>query len=249
MAREATPSRHSRSQASVKQEQAATSATSNKRKLSHHDTAQAKTLEGNKPNQSTKRRKLTPVEESVSRTKAQVPKKLSAKTREKINTTPTAPLDIFVFGEGSCGELGLGSKSISGESITNVMRPRLNTLLSSKDVGVVQIACGGMHAIALTRDNKILTWGGNDHGALGRATNVEEDDDDELNPAESTPGPVDTSTLDPALRWAQVVASDSASFALTDDGRVYGWGTFRVNLTLFESPPENEEFLLTLYSV
>lgn len=145
-----------------------------------------------------------------------------------INQPPTVPLEIFVFGDGSSGELGLGSKIVNGQSLTDVTQPRMNKLLSSEDVGVVQITCGGMHAVALTRDNKILTWGVNDLGALGRATDVEEDDDDEFNPAESTPGPVDISGLGPDIRWAQVAASDNASFALTDDGRVYGWGTFRV---------------------
>lgn len=154
----------------------------------------------------------------------------SAKVGRHINKPPTVPLEIFVFGEGSGGELGLGSKIVNGESLTDVMRPRMNKLLSPEDVGVVQITCGGMHAVALTRDNKILTWGVNDLGALGRATNVEEDEDDEFNPAESTPGPIDVSGLDPNIRWAQVAASDNASFTLTEDGRVYGWGTFRVSI-------------------
>lgn len=182
------------------------------------------------PDKPPKRAKLSPKETApTSKTKTTIPRNSTAKTGQRINEPPTAPLDIFVFGEGTGGELGLGSKIVNGQSLVDVMQPRLNKLLSSDDVGVVQIACGGMHAIALTRDNKILTWGVNDLGALGRATNVEEDEDDEMNPAESTPGPVDVSGLEPNIRWAQVVASDNASFALTDDGYVYGWGTFRVN--------------------
>ena len=154
-------------------------------------------------------------------------KKQERKVSETVNEAPRQPLDVFVFGEGSGGELGLGSKIVEGLPLTDVSKPRLNTLLSSADVGVVQIACGGMHAVALTKDNKILTWGVNDLGALGRNTNVPEEDDDELNPAESHPGPIDTSGLDPSIVWVQVVAGDNASFALTEDGRVYGWGTFR----------------------
>ncbi|KAI0382508.1 RCC1/BLIP-II [Hypomontagnella monticulosa] len=164
--------------------------------------------------------------------KASAPKKNGvrakrAKPIKKINEAPTEPMDIFVFGEGAGGELGLGSKEVNDQQPYEVMRPRLNPLLSSKDVGVVQMSCGGLHGVAITKDNKILTWGVNDHGALGRDTNVEEDDDDLLNPAESTPGPIDTSGLDPDIKWAQVVGLDNASFALTEDGKVYGWGTFR----------------------
>lgn len=185
--------------------------------------------DGARPDKPPKRAKQVRDEAAPKSKTKTITKKASTKIGQRINKPPTEPLDIFVFGDGSCGQLGLGSKTVNGQSPTEAMRPRLNKLLSLKDVGVVQFACGGMHSVALTRDNKILTWGVNDLSALGRATNVEEDDDDELNPAESTPGPVDVSGLEPNIRWAQVAASDNASFALTDDGHVYGWGTFRVN--------------------
>lgn len=186
--------------------------------------------DGARPGKSLKRAKQARNEATRTlKIEATITKKESTKTSQRINKPPTAPLEIFVFGDGSCGQLGLGSKTVNGESPTEAMQPRLNKVLSPKDAGIVQFACGGMHTVALTRDNKILTWGVNDLSALGHATNVEEDDDDELNPAESTPGPVDVSGLEPNMRWAQVAASDNASFALTEDGHVYGWGTFRVN--------------------
>jgi regulator of chromosome condensation len=85
----------------------------------------------------------------------------------------------------------------------------------------------------------------NDQGALGRDTNWEgglvdmdkaeesgSDDDDEeieVNPKEATPSVIDLSGVEKGTVFTQVVAADSASFALTDDGFVYGWGTFRVS--------------------
>ncbi|KAI1371270.1 RCC1/BLIP-II [Hypoxylon crocopeplum] len=184
-------------------------------------------LEQDDVDDKTKRARRRPAPAETSPKKPPVLAKPTPKIAKRINQAPTAPLDIFVFGEGAGGELGLGSKPINNQSPRDVMRPRLNTLLSADDVGLVQISCGGLHAIALTKDNKILTWGVNDQGALGRETNSEEDDDDLCNPSESTPARVDTSGLDPNIRWAQVIGSDNASFALTEDGRVYGWGTFR----------------------
>jgi regulator of chromosome condensation len=168
-----------------------------------------------------------------------------------INIAPTQKLDIFVFGEGSAGELGLGAaKDSAGRKPVDVKRPRLNERLSAKDVGVVQMAVGGMHCAALTFDNRILTWGVNDQGALGRETAQEgkmkditqKDDDDSdsdsdddgegLNPTEAEPREVDPAHFPEGALFAQLVASDSATFALTVDGLVYGWGTFRVSLEI-----------------
>ena len=157
-----------------------------------------------------------------------------------LNEPPKALLEVLVCGEGENGELGLGS----AKGQTGVKRPRLNPLLSVNDAGVVQVACGGMHALALTHDNRILSWGVNDQGTLGRDTtwegglrdmDVDSDSEDSdngetgLNPYESTPTAIDSSGFPEGTRFAAVAAGDSCSFALTDTGLVYGWGTFRAN--------------------
>lgn len=168
------------------------------------------------------------------------------KIGKPINTVPTEKLDVYVFGEGSSGELGLGSKKdANNRNPIDVQRPRLNPNLLADKVGVVQIAVGGMHCAALTHDNRILTWGVNDQGALGRDTNWEgglkdmkdeddedsddEDDDADMNPRESTPTAIDSKWFAEGTKFVQLVASDSATYALTEDGAVYGWGTFRVS--------------------
>lgn len=155
-----------------------------------------------------------------------------------INHAPTERLNVYVFGEGSAGELGLGT----AKSAIDVKRPRLNPHLSAQEVGIVSITCGGMHAVALTHNNQILTWGVNDDGALGRDTswsgglrdvnNEGSDSDDEdsgLNPKESTPIAIPSSSFPDGTIFTNIAASDSASFAVTDEGLVYGWGTFRVS--------------------
>ena len=162
-----------------------------------------------------------------------------------INKAPTQRLDVFVFGEGSSSELGLGT----AKNAIDVKRPRLNPLLSAKDVGVVQIATGGMHVAALTHDNKILTWGVNDSGALGRNTNWDgglkdmddndsddsDDSDSGLNPYESTPTQVPASNFPEGTHFVKLSAGDSHTLALTDDGLVYGWGVFRVSVLFMDT--------------
>ena len=156
-----------------------------------------------------------------------------------INNAPRTRLDVYVCGEGSAGELGLGN----AKGVTDVKRPRLNPHLKAGEIGVVHVKTGGMHAAALTHDNRILTWGVNDQGALGRDTHYEgglRDIDDAasdssensndigLNPREATPTAIPTEAFPDGTTFTQLAAGDSCTFALTDDGLVYGWGTFRV---------------------
>lgn len=171
--------------------------------------------------------------------------KAKTKAKVEINTAPTEKLNVYVFGEGSSGELGLGS----AKGQTEVKRPRYNPNLSPDTAGVVALSVGGMHTAALTYDNKILTWGVNDQGALGRDTawdgglrdladDASDSDSDSgsetaINPRESTPAEVDLTGLPTGLKFTQVVTTDSATFVLTSEGDVYGWGTFRSNEGIF----------------
>lgn len=175
--------------------------------------------------------------------KSKVVKPKAVPAKVVINEVPKTRLNVFVCGEGSSGELGLGAD----KAAIDVKRPRLNKFLDAQDVGVVQVAVGGMHCLALTHDNKIFTWGVNDQGALGRDTtwdggykeikedagsgsdSEDEDDDSGLNPRESTPTAIPSTEFPEGTVFVAVAAADSASFALTDDGQVYGWGTFRVS--------------------
>ncbi|KAH9986728.1 regulator of chromosome condensation 1/beta-lactamase-inhibitor protein II [Xylariaceae sp. FL0662B] len=184
-----------------------------------------------------KRKAEEPKESMPKKTKAR--KILGQKAPQ--NEVPNKRLEVYVFGEGSSGELGLGSRKYEGKKPIDVKRPRINHNLDPEEVGVVQIACGGMHVVALTHDQRILTWGVNDDKALGRDTywegptrDVDDEEDDEededdtgINPRESTPGEVDLGDIPEGTRFSQVAATDSASFVLTEYGDVYGWGTFR----------------------
>ncbi|KAK9237536.1 regulator of chromosome condensation 1/beta-lactamase-inhibitor protein II [Lipomyces kononenkoae] len=152
-----------------------------------------------------------------------------------IPTLKTEHLNIYVFGTGSMSELGLGPDAKNKE----VKRPRLNPFLPIDVVAIVDFAVGGAHVLAIDKKGKLWSWGCNDHGALGRDTSGGEegllrdmdadsdDDDGDLNPLESTPALVEN--LPDDLVFVRVAASDSLSLALTSEGRLWSWGTFRGN--------------------
>lgn len=111
---------------------------------------------------------------------------------------------VLVTGAGDVGQLGLGS------DVLEKSRPALVNLESE----IIDICAGGMHTVCLTKEGKVITFGCNDEGALGRIT-TEED-------AEFQPGFVEL-----PCKVVQVSAGDSHTAALLEDGRVFTWGTFR----------------------
>lgn len=157
-----------------------------------------------------------------------------------INETPSQVLTVYVFGTGDMsGDLGLGpnKKLAKRATIIPTLDPKEGTYR------IVQLDCGGMHTVALTDDSKIVTWGGNDLGALGRDSNWDgglrdmdeakddsDSDDEALNPLESTPTHIPEDSFPPGTKFTCVAAGDSCSFAVTTTGLVYGWGTFQVSL-------------------
>jgi len=111
---------------------------------------------------------------------------------------------VLALGQGDTGQLGLG------EDIMERSRPALVKGLEN----CVDIVAGGMHSVALDTEGQVWTFGCNDEGSLGRLT---ADEDECFVPGKvSIPGKV-----------VAISAGDSHTAALTEDGEVYGWGTFR----------------------
>uniref|UniRef100_A0A8B9ZHB0 Regulator of chromosome condensation 1 n=1 Tax=Anas platyrhynchos TaxID=8839 RepID=A0A8B9ZHB0_ANAPL len=118
----------------------------------------------------------------------------------------TQPGLVLSLGQGDVGQLGLGEGVMERKKPALVQLPEL----------IVQAEAGGMHTVCLSETGKIYTFGCNDEGALGRDTSAEG--------SETTPGLVELQE-----KVVQVSAGDSHTAALTDDGRVFVWGSFRDN--------------------
>ena len=68
---------------------------------------------------------------------------------------------LYAGGEATNGRLGLGI------SAGNVPQPRQLTSLSQYVIKKVAVHSGGRHAMALTVDGKVFSWGEGDDGKLG----------------------------------------------------------------------------------
>lgn len=106
----------------------------------------------------------------------------------------------------------------------------------------MDVACGAMHTVVILEDGTIWTSGVNDDGALGRET-AEETSNGGAVPTDKDPTVFGRVHLPGgAARPVQSVATDSASFVLTEDGCVFGWGTFRNERGIFRfSPTANRQ--------
>ncbi|KAG1151814.1 hypothetical protein G6F37_004439 [Rhizopus arrhizus] len=109
---------------------------------------------------------------------------------------------VFVCGSNDAGQLGI-------EDVEEKTSPVLLESLRSKDF--VDIACGGMHSVALDSEGNLYSWGCNDEQALGRAG------------TETVPLKIDCK----GTKFVKVACGDNATLALSEQGNVYSWGTYR----------------------
>ena len=111
-----------------------------------------------------------------------------------INTTDGT---VWAWGANGSGQLGVGA--------TDASRPTPQRVGSL--TGVVAVAAGAGHSLALTRDGTLWAWGGNAFGQVGNGSN------------EDQPLPVAVLTGVTAI-----AAGDNHSVARKVDGSVWTWG-------------------------
>ncbi|XP_072258440.1 E3 ubiquitin-protein ligase HERC2 [Pyxicephalus adspersus] len=117
----------------------------------------------------------------------------------------TAEGKVYACGEATNGRLGLGISS------GTVPIPRQMTALSNYVVKKVAVHSGGRHAMALTVDGKIFSWGEGDDGKLGHFSRMN----------------CDKPRLVEALkskRIRDIACGSSHSAAITSSGELYTWG-------------------------
>ncbi|XP_049844846.1 E3 ubiquitin-protein ligase HERC2 [Schistocerca gregaria] len=111
---------------------------------------------------------------------------------------------LYACGEGTNGRLGLGHTG-------NVSSPRLVTGLSQYVIKKVAVHSGGKHAMALTLDGKVFSWGEGEDGKLGHGNKLTLDKPHLIKRLKSK-------------RIRDIACGSSHSAAITSSGELYTWG-------------------------
>lgn len=111
---------------------------------------------------------------------------------------------LYACGEGTNGRLGLGHNN-------NVSTPQQVPVLSQYIVKKVAVHSGGKHAMAITLDGKIFSWGEGEDGKLGHGNRL----------TLEKPKLIDTLKT---KRVRDIACGSSHSAAITSQGELYTWG-------------------------
>jgi len=117
---------------------------------------------------------------------------------------------VWAWGGNANGQLGNGTTTDSDQPVP-VLSDSSGTPLS----GVVAIAAGRDHSVAVKNDGTVWTWGNNAHGQLGDNSDATTT---RLYPVQVLAGAA------PLTGVRQVAASDVHTVALKTDGTVWAWG-------------------------
>ncbi|PCH41194.1 RCC1/BLIP-II [Wolfiporia cocos MD-104 SS10] len=190
--------------------------------------------------------------------KAPAPRKPHAQTKPYFNPLPAPPeharpaLQMFVWGTGNFGQFGMGA-----DFLGEYGKPKKNVWIEKKiqegvfgeeNAGLEAVAAGGLHSLFIDEKGAIWSCGVNDDAALGRITanvpNPEKEgeflDVDELT---AEPHPLQ-SLIDEKFRAVRVAAGDTISAAISAEGELRVWGSFRgVEGVLGFSSGQKHQFL------
>ncbi|TFY69968.1 hypothetical protein EVJ58_g85 [Rhodofomes roseus] len=171
------------------------------------------------------------------------PTPVHTQERPYFNPLPTPPEHLrpapllFVWGTGNFGQFGMGA-----DFLGEYDKPTRNKWIEKKmeegnlggpGAGLEAVAAGGLHSLFLDEKGTVWSCGVNDDAALGRITvdvpNPENEgeflDVDELT---AVPYPLQ-SLVEENFRAVRITAGDTISAAISSQGDLRVWGSFRGN--------------------
>ncbi|KAH8302427.1 hypothetical protein KR044_006384, partial [Drosophila immigrans] len=135
---------------------------------------------------------------------------------------------LFLTANGKVYACGNNDYSQLGHNLPT-KRPRMSPFLlipELQDYVISQIACGSRHSMALTDWGQVLSWGDNECGQLGHATDME---------VVQLPKIVRSLVSKTVV---QVACGKNHSLALTSCGELYAWGSNLYGQLGVQSPSE-----------
>ncbi|PKC63099.1 RCC1/BLIP-II [Rhizophagus irregularis] len=132
---------------------------------------------------------------------------------------------LYAIGSNELSQCGIEDSQVTEAT-------KLSIISSLDNFNIVDISAGSLHNAALTVDGKVVTWGCNDHGALGRFT---ETPNSAGNKAILEAGnfdigeegkPAYAEGLDDA-NIVKIACGGNATFVISDQGHLYVAGTFK----------------------
>eukprot|EP00933_Yihiella_yeosuensis_P054538 TRINITY_DN53009_c0_g1_i1.p1 TRINITY_DN53009_c0_g1~~TRINITY_DN53009_c0_g1_i1.p1 ORF type:complete len:463 (-),score=90.38 TRINITY_DN53009_c0_g1_i1:61-1272(-) len=140
---------------------------------------------------------------------------------------------VWSWGAGEGGVLGLGTQGLTSRSIPEKVRiggSRLyDTEAANHEIYCKSVACGAYHAMVLSRDGSLYTWGRAEGGQLGLAdamiqAHIEEKSLEDTCVCE----PLEVSFREPGenvdVCLVQAAGGDVHSLAVDTTGQVWSWG-------------------------
>mmetsp|Transcript_11158 Transcript_11158/g.12791 ORF Transcript_11158/g.12791 Transcript_11158/m.12791 type:complete len:432 (+) Transcript_11158:70-1365(+) len=120
--------------------------------------------------------------------------------------------DLYTWGRGSTMTTGPGPLGHGDGKARSI--PEKVLIGGSEDLKLKSIALGEKHMLGLGVDGEVWSWGKGEFGRLGNFSNTDQ----------ATPFPIEF-FLDMDIAIKQITCGQKFSFALSDSGDVYSWGS------------------------